>query len=68
MGNPDALRDLDEAIANLTRLLGKTDDPKVAGDLVAERAAMREELRARREAEARASGKVRSIDEAKGRR
>ena len=52
----------------MTRLLGETDDPSVAGALVAERSAMRQELRALREAEALTTGKVRSIDEAKGRR
>jgi len=62
------MADLEEAIANVTRLLGKTDDPSAAGALVAERSSMREELRTLRDTEARASGKVTRIDEAKGRR
>lgn len=47
-GNQDRLAELEAAIANVTRLLGKTDDPETAGELVAERRAMRAEVEALR--------------------
>ena len=47
-GNADRLSELDLAIANLTRLLGATDDPTVAAELIGERRAMRAELDAMR--------------------
>jgi hypothetical protein len=50
--------DLERAIANVTRMLGATDDPKAAADLVKERAAMRAELAQLAEDEARWTGKV----------
>jgi hypothetical protein len=50
-GNPERLTELETAIANVTRLLGKTDDAGVAAELVAERRAMRLEVEGlRREA------------------
>jgi hypothetical protein len=45
-GNPDRGQELEAAIANVTRLLSKTDDPETAQELVAERKAMRSELEA----------------------
>ncbi len=42
----------------MTRLLASTDDTTTAGELVAERRAMRVELASLREAAARATGKV----------
>jgi hypothetical protein len=42
-GNPTRLAELQAAIANLTRLLAKTEDPAVAAELVGERRAMRAE-------------------------
>ena len=47
-GNETRLGELEEAIANVTRLLGKTDDAETAGELVGERRAMRAELDALR--------------------
>ncbi len=41
---------LERAIAAVTRALAATDDPKLAGELVAERRALREELGALRRA------------------
>jgi hypothetical protein len=44
-GNPaDPITELEAAIANVTRLLGKVDDEKTVRELVAERRALREEL------------------------
>jgi hypothetical protein len=45
-GNAVRIAEIEAAIGNLTRLLGKTDDPEPAAALVAERRAMREELAA----------------------
>jgi Skp family chaperone for outer membrane proteins len=42
----DAEAKLEAAIANVTRLLAKADDPDVAAELVAERRSMRAELQA----------------------
>jgi hypothetical protein len=58
-GNQERLAELEAAIANVTRLLAKTDDAETAGELVAERRAMRGEVEVlRREA----AGNVRDID------
>ncbi len=43
---------LELAIANLTRLLARTDDPDTAAALVTERAAMRRELESARQVSA----------------
>jgi hypothetical protein len=43
--------ELEAAVANVTRLVGKTDDAETAAALVAERRAMREELDALRRAQ-----------------
>ena len=52
--------DIEAAIANVTRLLARTDDATTAADLVTERASLREELRAMRGGEA---GVIRLQDE-----
>ena len=41
--------EIEAVIASVTRALAATDDPALAAELVAERRALREELRARRE-------------------
>jgi hypothetical protein len=45
-GNDRRIADLESAITNVTRLLGKVDDTNTAAALVAERRAMRDELEA----------------------
>ena len=61
----DRIAELDAAIANVTRMLAQVDDARVAGELVAERRAMRDDLEAlRREA----SGNVRDLEAARARR
>ena len=47
-GNETRLTELEAAIANMTRLLAKTDDAKIASELVTERRTMRLELEALR--------------------
>ena len=56
--------DIEAAIANVTRLLARTDDATTAADLVKERASLRDELRAMRDGEA---GVIR-LDDARARR
>jgi hypothetical protein len=52
--------DVEAAIANVTRLLARTDDATTAADLVNERASLRDELRTMRDGEA---GVIRLQDE-----
>jgi hypothetical protein len=63
-GNEQRLAALEAAIANVTRLLAKTDDVGMAAELVAERRAMREELDERQRAMA---GNVVALDPSKRR-
>jgi len=52
--------DIEAAIANVTRLLARTDDAPTAADLVKERASLRDELRTMRDGE---GGVIRLQDE-----